>query len=246
MASKQQRPGPAPALMPTILVALLLALVVLLAPATGTWQMDTRGTAPTAPDSEEVEPEDPPPTIFENPGDDEVFATPITYEPFEFSPIWGQVILGTVALATVVISAILIWLFIRYRRGLPPDAARDDLHIDTEVNPEAQIPVMSRAASRAREELRAATEPGDAIIKAWLILEDAAASAGMRRLPADTPTDLTMKVLNRTQADPAATRGLLSLYHRARFGTSPMSATDQEQAVGHLEALSRSWDQVRL
>lgn len=246
MANRQQRPGPAPALLPTTLVALLLALVVLLAPATGDWQMDTRGSAPTEPEFDDVPQEDPEPDIFEDAAEDHIFSTPIAYESFQFPPIWGQIVVGLVALLAVAAGVVLIWLFVRYRRSLPADAEREDLLIGTEVHPEAQLPTMRSAAARAREELRAASAPTDAIIRAWLILEEAAASSGMRRLPSDTPTDLTMVVLARTQADPEATRGLLRLYHQARFGSSPMSAADQEQALDHLGALSRSWEQVRL
>lgn len=244
MVNERERQHRVPPLVPTALVALLLGLAILVAPSIGTWEMDAREFEVSAPEPEQEGP--PPEEQSYEESEDETFEPPTDAEPIEISPIWGQLLLGLVILMAVAAAAIAVWLFVRYRSSLTPDVGRADLRVDAEVAPEDQIPILTEAATSAREELRHASDPTDAIIRAWLALEDAAAQSGMSRRPADTPTDLTVAVLTRTEADPEATTGLLSLYHRARFGTEPMSPAEQSEAVTHLEALARSWDRVRL
>ena len=73
-------------------------------------------------------------------------------------------------------------------------------------------------------------EPTDAIQAAWVAVEEAAGRSGVPREPADTPTEFTVAVLDRTAVDPTAIRTLLGLYHRARFSTHGASADDVETA----------------
>lgn len=68
--------------------------------------------------------------------------------------------------------------------------------------------------------------PADAVLAAWVSLEAAASRSGVARDPAQTPTEFTVAVLDRTPADRAATRDLLRLYLHARFGTDPLTAAD--------------------
>lgn len=244
MVTQHGRPQPIPPLLPTLLVALLLGLLILISPSVGSWDMDARDFDISVPEVDEGG------LTQEEPFEEEVMEDPtpeqIDFDPPQISPIWGQVILGLLIALVVAGVAALIWLYLRYRRSRTPDEVRSDLQVDTEIAPEEQIPVLARAATSAQEELRAAADPTDAVIRAWLALEEAAASSGMRRRPADTPTDLTMTVLERTRADRDATTALLGLFHRARFSTSPMTAADQQRAIDHLDTLARSWDQVGL
>lgn len=224
-----------PPWIPTALVGVLVVLVVLIAPSIGPWEVAPRDVDLPAYEEEPV-------TLdAEAPGsefDDSV-------EPRQgLNPVIGQVILWTLIAAGAVL---LIWIAIalwRQRRRLrfrPDDPGG---HLIGDVDLEEQIPVLQRAARSALDEIAAAGDPTDAIIRAWLALEDAAGESGVPRRPTDTPTDLTVKVLRRTAADPVATQGLLRLYHRARFGTQPMAQSDQAAAVGHLRTLADTWSTV--
>jgi len=85
-------------------------------------------------------------------------------------------------------------------------------------------------------------EPTDAIQAAWVAVEDAAGRSGVPREPADTPTEFTVAVLDRTAVDPAAIRTLLGLYHRARFSTHGATADDVELAGRCLTTLAEGLD----
>ncbi|WP_454043908.1 DUF4129 domain-containing protein [Cellulosimicrobium sp. Marseille-Q8652] len=80
--------------------------------------------------------------------------------------------------------------------------------------------------------------PRDAVIAAWVSLEDAAALAGAHRDPAQTPTEFTVAVLDRTPADPGAVATLRGLYHRARFRGADIDAGDVRAARAALRRLA--------
>lgn len=79
--------------------------------------------------------------------------------------------------------------------------------------------------------------PADAVVAAWVELERAAAGSGVRREPASTATEFTVAVLDATPADRDATRTLLGLYLRARFGTGTLTADDVRAARAALARL---------
>ncbi len=242
MASTHHRHSPAPALAPFAVVALLVACIVLLAPATGSWQGDLRDVRLNPAQQDESPP---PPQEYHDLGPEDRLEHPLAAEsPTSLSPIWGQIASGLAGLLIATAVGVLVWWLVRYVRSRPPEEDVQALQVNAEIAPEEQIPTMAAAAKRAGRELHLAGEPADAIIRAWLTLEDAAAQTGLRRRPSDTPTDLTVLVLARTRADPAAARGLLRLYHRARFGTEPMTPTDQQRALDHLKTLADSWGAV--
>jgi len=108
--------------------------------------------------------------------------------------------------------------------------------------PEPDLPALRRGVAAARQVLRGAADPGDAVIAAWLELEKAAASSGIDRAPAQTPTEFTAAVLAATRADPGATRTLLGLYHRARFDPhAALTSADTAEAGRCLERIAASW-----
>lgn len=92
-----------------------------------------------------------------------------------------------------------------------------------------------RDADRA---LRRELPPGDAVIAAWLALEQAAVRGGVPRDPAQTATEFTLALLDRTPAEPGAARTLLRLYHRARFSDHEVTAGDVAAARDALDVLA--------
>src|SRR5680860_1161507 len=101
---------------------------------------------------------------------------------------------------------------------------------------------LRRGVAEARRFLAEIAGPSDAVIAAWLALEDAASASGVRRAPSQTPTEFTLAVLDRTNADPDATAELLALYHRARFSGHPIEAADVARASRCFGRLAASWD----
>jgi hypothetical protein len=105
---------------------------------------------------------------------------------------------------------------------------------------ESSVPMrLRRAAEQARDELsaRAGGPPGDAVITAWLRLEEAAAHEGAGREPHQTPTEFTAALLSRHTTSEPALDELRGLYQRARFG--PPGQVGDAEADAAIAALDR-------
>lgn len=103
-------------------------------------------------------------------------------------------------------------------------------------------PDLRDAARQARQFLLRQGTPGhDAVVQAWVALETAAAESGMPRLPSETPSEFTARLLAAQHADEDATARLLRLYHHARFAAHPhLSDADVVAAVADLDTIIAS------
>ena len=104
------------------------------------------------------------------------------------------------------------------------------------------ITSLARAVARAEAHLAGSRQPRDAVIAAWVALEDEAELQGAGRDPAQTATEFTTELLARTSApaDPVAV--LRRLYHRARFTSGPVTAQDVGSARGALARIAAALD----
>jgi len=89
---------------------------------------------------------------------------------------------------------------------------------------------------------RAGGPPSDAVVRAWLVLEESAAESGTARRPDQTSTEFTADVLAAHDVDPAALRTLRSLYQRARFAESASATVTEADADAAAAALDRIAD----
>lgn len=147
------------------------------------------------------------------------------------------------AVAGVILALLIGWALrvLRRRRGwrVPGLAEPEPGRAGDVVLGEVSLPAMAEGADAAVEALRRPRlVPRDAIIAAWVALEDAAAISGLVRDPADTPTEFTLAVLDATPADRGAARALLALYLHARFSTDAMSESDVAAASSAAEVLA--------
>lgn len=105
---------------------------------------------------------------------------------------------------------------------------------------EADIALVTVAARQARDLLMGVDsggEPGDTVVRAWLVLERATADAGLGRRPHQTPTEFTTEVLAGLRVDAAALDRLRVVYQRARFSSRPVTAADVDTARAALDRL---------
>ncbi|MCB7137506.1 DUF4129 domain-containing protein [Cellulosimicrobium marinum] len=157
----------------------------------------------------------------------------------------GDYLLALAAVALLVLLlALARHLATRIRRGRP---THDPAHATpgdtlTTTDDDTLLPRLRDAVHHAHHTLDPALPPRDAVVAAWVALEDAAALAGTQRDHAQTPTEFTVAVLDRTPADPAAVRALRDLYHRARFRDGDVGAHDVHRAREALARLATTLD----
>ncbi|MFC8732638.1 DUF4129 domain-containing protein [Luteimicrobium sp. NPDC057192] len=156
-------------------------------------------------------------------------------------------------LLAVVIAAIAVAIALWWRRhhdGSGPDdepaeppGVHDAVVTESETLPEEpDLPVLRRGFEHAFHVLDSDREPHDAIVTAWLGLEEAAQDAGVARRPAETASELTTRILGRITSDDAAAHALLDLYLRVRYGGYAATPDDVATARSALEALTQGWD----
>ncbi|HSK23086.1 MAG TPA: DUF4129 domain-containing protein [Egicoccus sp.] len=208
----------------------VLALVVLGAAVGGSWELEDRDFGvPGEREPPEVSPPEPLPTLdFDLPEG----------QPLDWG--WLEALLRVLVAVAVLLMLWWGWQLLRDRLA----DARADIRAGQGgivAAPEPDLPVLRRGVAEAQRHLDEVAGAGDAVIAAWLALEDAAQESGVRRAPAQTPTEFTLAVLERTTADPDATRELLGLYHRARFSDQPVGDVEVARASDCLARLAASW-----
>lgn len=130
--------------------------------------------------------------------------------------------------------------------GRPPDVDLETIRAGTSVDappPSAITPdQLQDAVTRALAHLDGAATPHDAVVAAWVALEDAATRHGTPRDPAQTPTEFTVDMLDATPAPAADLDTLRRLYHHARFTTHPVTDDQVAAARTALEHIARTLD----
>ena len=218
-------------------VVVVLALVVVAAAVGGSWDLEDRHFGEVAEPESTRPPQPPAPTPGQDPAD----------EPAAADLSWLGVVMRILLTLALVVAALfaLWWLWRRLRERPVPVRRPPGGSGVAAVEAEPELPVLQRGVTEAQRFLDEVPSATDAVIAAWLALEEAAASSGVRRAPAQTPTEFTLAVLERTAAEPAETRELLALYHRARFSTQPVGSDDVARASACLARLAANWAAVR-
>jgi Domain of unknown function (DUF4129) len=160
-------------------------------------------------------------------------------------PAGTVVLLVLIALALITI-AVLLWL---WWVGRPTPAAR--IHssvgvaaaapVPSEPEPDPNTPALRTGIGLALQVLDEERDPADAIVQAWLGLQETAEESGITRRPAETPTEFTSRILSRALTDDRAIKTLLRLYLRTRFGDHPVTQDDVATVRTALQELLLTW-----
>lgn len=225
--ARPRRPVPAA---PLALTMVLLLLVALGASLTSPWELSGAGTPEPLPLPAPIETVDPPPAPL-----------PVQ-EPAEMTTATKITLLVVGLLSALIAVYLLVRAARRLRQAMLDRRSRpeEERSPGTGASPGTvtTVPELRTGIEQAIGRLRGATTSTDAVIAAWLALEDAAEASGTPRTAAQTPTELTVAVLHTTPAPPEAVTRLLHLYHLARFTDTPLTTLDVAEAQHSLDALA--------
>jgi hypothetical protein len=164
------------------------------------------------------------------------------------TPVWLTVVLWILVAAAIV--AVLWVLARRVPRPGPRSAeavegaalaAADDDQDAAPADDEPDAPALRRGIAEALQILGSEREPRDAIVKAWLGLQESAEDAGIVRRPSETPTEFTGRILGRVTSDRESVAVVLQLYLRIRFGDHAATEADVVRVRAALTRLAESW-----
>lgn len=173
-------------------------------------------------------------------------AAPPALEDTELVDNRWLLVIGAILLALLV--AALLTYATRHLVALlrqRPRIVKDKLTAGTTAPPQdtaVDLPELQDAVTRAMTHLEGHSRPRDAVVAAWVALEDAAARAGTHRDRAQTPTEFAGTVLAATPAPPTAVARLRTLYQRARFTDRPIDRTAVDAARAALTEIATSLD----
>jgi hypothetical protein len=149
---------------------------------------------------------------------------------------WTFVAILLAVLAALAMSVLYALTLMRHAKWFPRRFALDDrAGIDEADPPGAAIRVelvdATEAALRAINE----GEPDEAVIACWVLLERAAAEAGVARRPAETAAELTARVLGRYDVCGGTLHELADSYREARYSSHPIGEERRARARALLE-----------
>lgn len=182
-------------------------------------------------------------------------ATPMTIPPQEpptrdlpVAETLEKFMLTLIVLVMVALVALAVYWIVRRLRAAwrPEDGASGADRLDGDAMPGEAMGIdpaaLATAVARAEAHLAAAAEPGDAVVAAWVALEDEARLQGVGRRPAQTATEFTVELLTHSAAPAASVSVLRGLYHRARFTAHPVTSDDVADARAALARIAAALD----
>ncbi|MFT4233761.1 MAG: DUF4129 domain-containing protein [Microbacterium sp.] len=175
--------------------------------------------------------------------------SPAPTQPPTPIPGWGATaskVIGILLLLAILCALLaLLWRYIRSRH---PFALRRGAAIDTVDAPDSDetapvhAPTIRRGIDGALARIDDEREPGDAIIAAWVGLEESAEDAGWRRQPAETAAEFTRRLLGHRAAARDDIDDLLALYQHVRYGGWSAEDVDRDKARAALERIRAVWE----
>ena len=159
--------------------------------------------------------------------------------PYDPSPVLIALVQLIVVLTIVILLVVLAHLLRSLLRRRP--------HFELHEEPDFAIPVVPiELLEAARQQLLdlESGEPRNAIVAAWLGLETSAAATGLPRLPAETSSEYTERVIRVWPVDSERLGDLAALFREARFSVHPLGEAHRDRAISDLRVLIADLEQV--
>lgn len=137
--------------------------------------------------------------------------------------------------------AVAAWRNRPLRRSPGAQTDVDVSGVDIRVDDEPDAPAVRRGIAAARAAVEERTDPTDAIIAAWLGLEETAADSGIGRALSETQVEFTLRMLLRRPGIDEPARDLLRLYEGVRYGGRIAGEQERSAAARALERIEAGW-----
>lgn len=112
---------------------------------------------------------------------------------------------------------------------------------DASQETDAAAPAIRRGIDGALRSIDEQAQPSDAIVAAWVGLEENAADAGLTRGRSETPAEFALRIITRRTGIADAATALLKLYERVRFGGHLADESDRDAARAALNTIEEGW-----
>jgi hypothetical protein len=156
--------------------------------------------------------------------------------PTEGLPDWiGTAALILLGITGLVVAGLLIWGIVRDQARRK--ARRSGRLVAVDQEPTTAEDLVAALDAGLEELSDTDRDPRRAVIACWVRLEQAAAAAGTRRHPGDSPTDLVGRLLREQQVDAGVLAALLEVYRQARYATHTVDNQMRVQARSALQRL---------
>ncbi|GAA1524359.1 hypothetical protein HD600_000043 [Microbacterium ginsengiterrae] len=145
-------------------------------------------------------------------------------------------------LATLLVRALMrMWRDRPHRRRDTAEVGAETVSTEAPREADAAAPVIRRGIAGALRIIDERADPHDAIIAAWVGLEESAADAGLVRGRSETPAEFTLRIITRREGITDAATSLLRLYEQIRFGGHASGEDDRAAARSALRMIEEGW-----
>ncbi|WP_394193987.1 DUF4129 domain-containing protein [Microbacterium foliorum] len=175
-------------------------------------------------------------------------------EPMEIDSTAAAVVQTLAVILMALVAAGLIALLVIAARALlrawrdRPLGRRDAAAVASEVDhltsapePEIAVAVMQRGIAGALMQIDERARASDAIVAAWIGLEESAADAGVKRAATETPGEFVVRIITLRPGVAGDAASLLRLYESVRFGAGSADEGDRASAREALRRIEEVW-----
>lgn len=155
-------------------------------------------------------------------------------------PSVSQLVLIVVLAGVLLMVMVSLRVAFARRRTLPPARERTVTPLVEDPASEEEPPESLQSMLGGQLSALDTGTPRNAIVAAWVQLEEYAAVHGLPRDPADTPAEFVTRALAAYNLDRTVIERLADLYREARFSTHPMEERHRGEARACLTHLTRT------
>lgn len=175
-------------------------------------------------------------------------------EGIEIDPASSAVLRAAAGILVLLVAAGVIVLLVIITRAVlrawrnRPTERREGAEVAAEIagapavpEPQVVVDAIRRGIAGALQAIDDRALPADAVIAAWVGLEESAADAGVARAPSETPGELALRIITRRSGIEDEASELLALFERVRFGAHEATEAERRAARSALRRIEEVW-----